>query len=349
MARQHSYSGVSFEGYVGFWAVLQASPWSSVPVAGALQTGTLDPAATFGLTVLPWCRLMLLRAVRAAADISNGTSVTVDLDTAWDNAQARLDLMIAAAQRSSDPAEQSAATRLRTALLPTVANTRGATQLSYAQEVDYGMAQEVQAAKPDVHADIVLTGLTSVVAQASSATRALAEAVGASTGTTHRLTLRAEQVAARRACNNAFTVVHDVLLTTLAATASGPVHTTATAMFQTMSDLLTRYPTTPVHTVVHTPAAAPSTTGNPDVTIVPAGTGTTPTVTAAGPTATVSGTVAPTTTSTTTPTAPTTPRHARKTTPRTVRLLPAAKKHTATVKKTTAKPKKKPAKAAKKK
>ncbi len=327
MALRVGYGGVKFEGYGNFWSVLHADPWSSIPVADALITGPLDPAAAFSQPPLALCKLLLLRAVKVVTDIGHSDAVTADLDTAWDNAQTRLDLLIAGAQRSSDPAELAAATRLRGALIPPVANTNGVTHLSYAQEVDYGGLQKIQAARPEVHADVVLLGLTSAVSQAGTATEALAQALHTSTATGRKTTVHAEQVAARQGCVHAFTVVHDVLLTLLAITTDGPQRVTAEAVFQTLTDLLQRYParpvvsapaTTPTHPTATTPTTA---TGNADVTIIPAGSGTPATPTTPGAAAPQAPVRAPVT-------APTSPRRARKakSPTRAVRVPPAAKR-----------------------
>ncbi len=310
VTRQYGYGVVTLEGYKAFASVLDAAPWSNIPVSSALLTGNVDPAVMTGMAVLPWCRMTLLRAVQIATNITHGGPVVTDLDAAWDNNQTRLDLFIAAAERSPVPAEQAAGTRLRATLLPNV-GPQGVTHLSYVQEVDYGRAQQGQAALPDVHADIVLLGLSSVVAQASSATKALADAIATTTGPARKTTVSTEQRVARQGCTHAFSVVHDILLTALAMSADGPARTTMTALFQTLSDLLSHYPgpravasaTTPTHPTATTPATP---TGNADVTIVPAGTATPTTPVTPGAAAPQAPVQAPVT-------APTAPRRARKT------------------------------------
>ncbi len=272
----HAYSWVPLAAYAGFGEVLAAGAWAAVPVPAALLTGGMDAAVLDRLGTLPRWKLQLQRAVLAAATVQSVASPMAELDAVWDNAYRRLDLLVEVAQRSENPATVAAGTRLRAALLPPAQGAPKPTGLSFAKEFDYGNALTVAARQPAVHADVVLLGLGTAVSDVSTATRALAEGLGSAPGSTRKLTKKAEEHIAHVACVAAFNRVHDEMEWFLSNCTDSPLRTAAEGVYQTLADLVARYPApiprTPVAAAT-TPVTTPA-TGSPDVTVVPAGSGT---------------------------------------------------------------------------
>ncbi len=348
---RNGYTGVPLAGFCSFGDALQSGAWAPITVSAGLLTGPLDTAALDRLGIFSQWKLRLERAVGAALAVGSSAQPMVELDSVWDNAQRRLELLIEVAERAPDAPTQAAGTRLRARLLPAPAVGRSQTQMAYPQEVAYGKAQILVARQPDVHADIVATGLVSVLTEVNAATRALDEGLGSTTGTTRRLTDKAEARSARYACVSVFNMVHDDMVWFLSNTADSPERTTAESLLQTLSDLLSLFPLpvpTP-RTTAATTTTAPATSPNPDVTIIPAGTPSVAAITsppAATPTA---PTAAAPTPSTTAPTTAASKRKTRRASPKptirgkavrksTVKPMVKAPAKTPVVKKKTAKP-----------
>ncbi len=327
---------VPMAGFVGFMGTLRTGGWNAVTVPNGMYTGSLDPSATAGLSLFPRWKLRLMRAVTAAAAVTNTPQPLAALDNAWDDAERRLDLLIEFAEHASDPATRALGARLRAALFPTPTGARSPVLLAYGQEVDYGTAQITKAALPDVHADIVAANLASVMSEVTVATQALAEGIGAIPGSTRKKTPHYEARVAHADCVTAFNQVLADMEWFLSSTVDGTARATAQTLYQTLVDLVDRYPkksiataTSSTTTATHPTATTPTTpTGTPDVTIIPAGTGTAATPTTPGAAAPQAPVRAPVT-------APTSPRRAHKATTRTriVRVPPAAKKAPVAIKK----------------
>src|SRR5581483_11704676 len=178
------FKRVTLPGFAGFRAVLNAPPWSTIPVTDAMLTGLLDGDAVSSLPLTVQWKLRLQRPVTAAATLNAEPLSLVQVDADWDNVQHMIALAIELAMRSRDAATRAAGERLNAKLLPPTLTGRAATQLSYAQEVDYGNAQLGQWTLASVKADGDLIGLAPHMTELVTVNRALSDAAGVTVGST---------------------------------------------------------------------------------------------------------------------------------------------------------------------
>jgi hypothetical protein len=200
------YSHVTPDGYASFRDDLDQAPWSSIPA--------LDPSAHASqgsaLLAAPWLvgqKAALVWVLGALTEALSGESRPLEAaDAQWDAAQRRLHFALAERESSDDPAQVSAAERLRLALF----EGRGLsyTRLPHAQEVDAGLRQGQVSQQPEVQRDAQALGLQGHLDAVAATTSNLQGVLKKAEGTTTR---RRSVHESMQACHSCFNNVHDQL------------------------------------------------------------------------------------------------------------------------------------------
>ncbi len=175
MAEQ-SFSFVPAEGFTAFGAELRTGAWGELDTSKYLgDDGRLIKAVTNAPATIV-LKVQMLLPIQQLVMALKSTGNAKSCDDVWDTAEKRLGVMISAAQISKDAMKRAAAERLHNWLL--LGEGAGQTQLSYHQEVDFARKQLQLASEGQCSADIALLELGELMQDISTATDALANAIG---------------------------------------------------------------------------------------------------------------------------------------------------------------------------
>lgn len=205
--RAYGFSRVPDKGFFSHAEALEQGAWAHItlPVPSSTPAAAAPLLDMSGPQLWKWMQLHAIHCLLVACGFGPDRAAA---DHAWDSAQHKLHLTTALALLNADKTLSAAAQRVRDHLL--LGDGLAQTKLAYHAEVDFGFKQLGLARSDALQPDIQRLGLTDLIAEVESTTRALAAAVGHTTANlpatanataTQRVRERQALHACQSACN----------------------------------------------------------------------------------------------------------------------------------------------------
>lgn len=174
MANPKYFTSVEDKGFIAFGERMEESAWAEVDaeaqISGAKPIKRGDPQEVVWKVRLVWA----ISAVVTSLGLASAKDV-LKVERAWDNAQHRLHLKTDFDARDRDPSTREAAQRVRAALL--LGDGVDQNNLSWSEEVEFGLKQLRLASEAKLAADVTALELQPLLDDIRAATDALARAL----------------------------------------------------------------------------------------------------------------------------------------------------------------------------